>query len=101
MRGKSLFPCADRFVPGLTIASIRTFILDGNTDYTVTAQDWPAFCYANNNCNLDNIQDGLFRGPLLVKVCYVVHDIFSAITNQSPAHFVGIQVSTDVSVIGE
>ncbi|KZP09805.1 hypothetical protein FIBSPDRAFT_963669 [Athelia psychrophila] len=48
-------------------AIIRTFILDGNTDYTVTAQDWPAFCYANNNCNLDNIQDGLFRGPLLVK----------------------------------
>ncbi|KZP21437.1 hypothetical protein FIBSPDRAFT_1020076, partial [Athelia psychrophila] len=47
--------------------SIRTLILDRNADYPVTAQDWPAFCYAGNTCNADDIQDGLFRGPLLVK----------------------------------
>ncbi|KZP08492.1 hypothetical protein FIBSPDRAFT_761283, partial [Athelia psychrophila] len=47
--------------------NIRTFILDGNADYAVTAQDWPAFCYADNNCNPDDLEDGLFRGPLLVK----------------------------------
>jgi hypothetical protein len=43
-------------------------IRDGDSNYMVTAHSWPAFLYAGNKCNTDNIEEGLFRNGMLVKV---------------------------------
>jgi hypothetical protein len=45
-----------------------TMIRDGHHDYIVTAHSWPAFLYAGNKCNPDNMEEGLFRNGMLVKV---------------------------------
>jgi hypothetical protein len=43
-------------------------IRDGHPDYVVTAHSWPTFLYAGNKCNADDIEEGLFRNGMLVKV---------------------------------
>jgi len=42
-------------------------IRDGHPDHIITAHSWPAFLYAGNKCNPDNMEEGLFRNGLLVK----------------------------------
>jgi len=48
--------------------SVCANIRDGHIDYTVTAQSWPKFCYAGLSCNTEDVEQGLFRSTLLVKV---------------------------------
>ena len=50
------------------IFSVRTHIREGNTNFAITAQSWPTFCYASCICDVDNIEKGLFRSSLLIKV---------------------------------
>jgi hypothetical protein len=49
-------------------SSVRNSILEGHVDYAVTAQSWPAFCYAGFRCNVEDVEEGLFRSSLLFKV---------------------------------
>jgi hypothetical protein len=42
---------------------------NGHSDYIVTAHSWPVFLYAGNKCNPDDMEEGLFRNTILVKVC--------------------------------
>lgn len=47
---------------------MRTRIREGDGNFTVTAQSWPIFCYAHCTCDINDVENGLFRGSLLVKV---------------------------------
>lgn len=47
---------------------VRTQIRDGHQDFIVTADSWPAFLYPNTKGNIDNIELGLFRSAILLKV---------------------------------
>jgi hypothetical protein len=47
---------------------VRTRIREGDGNFTVTAQSWPIFCYAHCTCDINDVENGLFRGSLLVKV---------------------------------
>lgn len=49
-------------------SSVRTRIREGDGNFTVTAQSWPNFCYAHCTCDINDVEKGLFRGSLLVKV---------------------------------
>lgn len=51
--------------------SVRIGIRDGEFDYPVTANSWPMFCYANQTCDHQDLENGLFRGSLLVKVMVI------------------------------
>lgn len=51
-------------------SSVRANIREGHLAFLVTSQSWPLFLYANIICNVEDIEDGLFKGALLVKVCY-------------------------------
>jgi hypothetical protein len=48
--------------------SVRNNIRDGHIDYAVTADSWPNFCYANFVCDTNDIEKGLWKSTLLVKV---------------------------------
>ena len=50
------------------LPSVRTQIRDGHPDFIVTADSWPAFLYPNARGNVDNIELGLFRSAILLKV---------------------------------
>ena len=51
---------------------VRTNIWDGHVDFVVTAGSWPAFCYSKaERYSPTDIEKGLFRGELLVKVSLV------------------------------
>ena len=47
---------------------VRAGIRDGHDDYCVTASSWPMFLYMNLSCDQENLEKGLFKGLLLVKV---------------------------------
>jgi hypothetical protein len=47
---------------------VHTQIRDGHQDFIVTADSWPAFLYPNTKGNIDNIELGLFRNAILLKV---------------------------------
>jgi hypothetical protein len=47
---------------------VRAGIRDGHNNYCVTALSWPMFIYAGLTCDQDNLEKGLFKGSLLVKV---------------------------------
>ena len=47
---------------------VHTQICDGHQDFIVTADSWPAFLYPNTKGNIDNIELGLFRSAILLKV---------------------------------
>jgi hypothetical protein len=50
------------------VFSVRAKIRNGDPDYPVTAQSWPLFLYAGFAVNPNDIEQGLFRSSLLVKV---------------------------------
>ena len=56
----------------LSSPSVRTHIRDGHPDFIVTADSWPAFLYPNAKGDVDNIELGLFRSAILLKVCILV-----------------------------
>jgi hypothetical protein len=49
--------------------SVRAKIRDGDPEYAVTAHSWPHFVYANFEAHANDMEKGLLRSPLLVKVC--------------------------------
>ena len=53
------------------LISVRTNIQEGHIDYAVTAQSWPAFSYMGFSCHVNDIEQGFFRSPLLVKVSHI------------------------------
>ena len=61
------------WVPQLnTIFSIKTHIRDGDIDYAVTAQSWLNFLYTGYSCNPLDLEKGLFKSKILVKVFNIV-----------------------------
>jgi hypothetical protein len=50
------------------VSSIRAKIRDGHPDYIVTAYSWPLFLYAGFKVHIEDMERGLFRSELLVKV---------------------------------
>lgn len=57
--------------------SVRSKIREGHEDYMVTAQSWPNFLYAGYVCDINDVEKGLFKGPILVKVC-----LFNTVLNR-------------------
>lgn len=55
--------------PPVSSWSVRTHIRDGHPDFIVTADSWPAFLYPNAKGDIDNIELGLFRSAIFLKVC--------------------------------
>jgi hypothetical protein len=47
---------------------VRAGIRDGHNSYCVMASSWPMFLYAGLTCDQDDLEKGLFKGSLLVKV---------------------------------
>ena len=47
---------------------IKRKIHNDNEDFAVTAQSWPNFLYAGYVCNPLDLEKGLFKGEILVKV---------------------------------
>src|SRR5882762_2686077 len=62
------FDCAFITISNLLPIRVRAGIRDGRDDYCVTASSWPMFLYANLSCDQENLEKGLFKGSLLVKV---------------------------------
>jgi hypothetical protein len=48
---------------------VRTHVHEGHPDFIVTADSWPAFLYPYAEGDLDNVERGLFRSAILLKVC--------------------------------
>ena len=53
------------------MSSVRNHIREGHVDYSVTAHSWPNFCYLDFVCDANDIEKGLWKSPLLVKVCTI------------------------------
>lgn len=76
---------------------IRTNIRDGHVEFPVTAASWPAFCYPNDkHYSAADIEKGLFRGKVLVKVSLSTHLVLTFRYNPSA----GFQVHISFSFIG-
>jgi hypothetical protein len=54
------------FIP-VTIR-VRNNIREGHPDYTVTADSWPSFLYPRAKGDVNDIERGLFRSAILLKV---------------------------------
>lgn len=50
-------------------SSVRNNIREGHVDYPVMAHSWPNFCYLDFVCDANDIEKGLWKSTLLVKVC--------------------------------
>ncbi|KAF7986942.1 hypothetical protein HWV62_12753 [Athelia sp. TMB] len=61
--------------------NVQVLIRDGNSDFAVTAQDWPAFCYPGNKCDPADIEKGLFRGPMLIRAFKYLFTSPSSVTD--------------------
>ena len=53
------------------MSSVRNHIREGHVNYSVTAHSWPNFCYLDFVCDANDIEKGLWKSPLLVKVCTI------------------------------
>lgn len=71
MKGQCLchYPCALTYQPHTS--SVRAHIRDRDVNFSLTAQSWPLFCYSKYTCDIDDIESGLFRGSMLVKVRFI------------------------------
>jgi hypothetical protein len=47
---------------------VRARIREFNGDYPVTANSWPIYLYAGYRCDMEDIEKGLFRSAILLKV---------------------------------
>jgi hypothetical protein len=52
----------------LMVLSVRTRLREGHPDFAVTADSWPAFLFPNARSNAENIEAGLFRSAIMLKV---------------------------------
>jgi len=64
----SFFPHVNHF------ESICDAIREFHPSYPVTAHGWPAFLYRKAQYNPQRPSMGLFKGELLVRVCYSYHN---------------------------
>lgn len=55
----------------LTIADerrVRQHIRNGHEDFVVTADSWPAFLFPHGQADPEDIEKGLFRSAVILKV---------------------------------
>lgn len=52
------------------VTSVKAGIRDRADGYTVTDMSFPAFVYEKYTANPDDLEDGLFKGKILLQVCY-------------------------------
>lgn len=78
-----------------TLLSVRTGIHQGHADFLVTADSWPLFLYANYTCDPNDIEKGLFKSSLLIKVCDFL-SLFLAVLSDFPT---GLQVPIYLTII--
>ncbi|KAG1717393.1 uncharacterized protein EDB91DRAFT_1067968, partial [Suillus paluster] len=50
--------------------AVRTGIRDHSDGYIITDLSFPAFLYKKYTVNPDDLEEGLFKGKILVQVCY-------------------------------
>jgi hypothetical protein len=67
---------------------VRSHIRQGQPDYIITADSWPAFLYPKAKGDVHNVEQGLLRSALLLKVC-TGHYIWAAIATY---HHLGFQI---------
>lgn len=48
--------------------SVRQNIRDGHPDFPVTGDGWPSFLYPGAKGDVNDVEKGLFRSAILVKV---------------------------------
>ena len=59
---------------------VRTGIREGHPDFIVTADSWPSFLFPNAQGSIANIEAGLFRSAILLKVCVVDFSVFRSLS---------------------
>lgn len=52
---------------------VRNNIREGHPDYIVTADSWPSFLYPWANGDVNNMEGGLFRSAILLKVHTILY----------------------------
>ena len=58
--------------------SVRNRIREGHPDFIITADSWPAFLYPHGRANENQVEDGLFKSAILVKVSAFLYSRFVA-----------------------
>jgi hypothetical protein len=53
---------------------MRQHIRDGHPDFLVTAESWPAFLYPHARGDNSNLELGLFKSAILVKVLHKLNN---------------------------
>jgi len=56
--------------------SVRKHIRDGHPDFIVTADSWPAYLYPFAQAGQDEIEHGLFKSAILLKVSTIYRNIY-------------------------
>ena len=51
-----------------SFSSVWAKICEGHPDFRVTTDLWPLFLYEGYKCDVNDLERGLFRSKLLVKV---------------------------------
>jgi hypothetical protein len=72
---------------------VRQQIRDGHPDFVITADFWPAFLYPAAMAS-DDVEDGLFRSAILVKVTTAFICYLCDIAND--AYCQGLQISLHI-----
>lgn len=60
----------------MLLLRIRQLICDGHPDFVVSEDSFPMFLYPYATYDPDNVEKGLFKSAILVKVCYQLSNIF-------------------------
>jgi hypothetical protein len=57
----------------LVTIRVRNNIREGHPDYVVTADSWPSFLYPRAKGDVNNMDSGLFRSAILLKVHIILY----------------------------
>lgn len=60
------------------LCSVRNHIREGHPDFIVAADSWPTFLYPHGIANENQVEDGLFKSAILVKVSVLMYPFFVA-----------------------
>lgn len=55
-------------IPDNYFDRVRQRIRDGHPEFVVSEDSWPAFLYPNAKCDPDDVEKGLFKSAILLKV---------------------------------
>lgn len=62
---------------------MRQNIRNGHPDFIVSEDTWPAFLYPHATCDPEDVEKGLFKSAILLKVCHLLLSIPWAICSLS------------------